>query len=278
MRRFRKNQLIVVALICFISSLLIFYYNHVKIPRIKKEVEAAVRKEVDLDVMEKRYIAVVKGEEIIPKYTALTDEILEKTIELREIPLKFALNNGVEDIELIRGKITQEALRPGEQITYDSVSTQKKWFGDYDRLTEYDFNFIVAGEVKEGNIIDVLVNYDNGDYDVIIPKIKVRKLIENKTSERNGSVGNYTLVVALNEEQQRDAELALKLGYLEARLYIDESQRASPKTFNYDYGKEKLNLGRVTEKVVPQVEVSKDKVEEKNAAQTNSQENITLEH
>lgn len=249
MRRVKKSKLMFVAIICLSSTLLIFYYNNIKIPRIMKEVEAVVRKETDLDVMEKRYRAMVKGEVDIPKYTALTEDIIEEFIELQYIPVKFAIENGVEDIDLIKGKITQEVLRPGEQISYDSVSAEKKWFGDYDRLTEYRFSFIVAGEVKEGNIIDVLVNYDNGDYDVVVPKIKVRKLIENKLNDE--STRDYTVVLALNEEQQRDTELASKLGYFEARLYIDESQKKSFKTFSYDFAKEKLKLKGVIEKINP---------------------------
>lgn len=249
MRRGKKSNLVFIALICLISTLLIFYYNNIKIPRVIQETEALVRSESDLEVMKKRNVAIVKGEEEIPKYTALTEDIIERYIEVRSIPVKFAVENGVEDIDLIKGKITQEVLRTGEQITYDSVSAEKKWFEDYDRLTEYSFSCIVAGEVKEGNIIDVLINYDNGDYDVVVPKIKVRKLIENKLDEE--SVKDYTVVLALNEELQRDTELASKLGYFEARLYIDESQRKSIKTFNYDIAKEKLKLRDVSEKKNP---------------------------
>ncbi len=249
MRRGKTGSLISIALICLISMLMIFYYNNIKIPKIIKETEEIVRSESDLEAMDKRKIAIVKGEDDIPKYTALTPEIIENHIEMRYIPVKFAVEDGVEDIELIKGKISQEILKPGEQLTYDSVSSEKRWFSDYDRLTEYCFSHMVAGEVKEGNIIDVLINYDNGDYDVVVPKIKVRKLIENRESE--DKIKDYTVVLALNEEQQRDAELAGKLGYFEARLYIDESQRKSSKTFDYDTAKEKLALKNITEKRNP---------------------------
>ncbi|WP_432409470.1 hypothetical protein [Wukongibacter sp. M2B1] len=267
MKRARKNQLLAVAIICFLFTLVIYYYNYIKIPRIQGQVETVIRNEIDLNFMEKRHVAVVKGEEVIPKYTVLTDEIIEKSIEIKEIPITFAIGDGVGDIDLIKGKITQEALRPGQQIAYDSISTEKKWFGDYDRLTEFTFKDIVAGEVREGNIIDVLVNYDNGDYDVIIPKIKVRRLIENKASDNDeADTLSHTLVMSLDEEQQRDAELASKLGYFEARLYLDESQKASLKTFSYDDARKKLDLEDVSEKGLPSndlINEQKEKVEKK---------------
>ena len=59
------------------------------------------------------------------------------------------------------------------------------------------------------------------------------------------AINKYTLVLALNEEEYRDLELAKTLGKLETRLYLDESQPASKKTFNYEI---QLNKSKILNK------------------------------
>jgi hypothetical protein len=232
---------------------IIYYFNNYKIPKISKIVEMDVRKEIDASAMPKRKVAVVTGEEGITRYTELTDKIIGEKIKIIEMPEKFIVKGSISDIGEIKGKITKEELRFGEQIVSDSLSKDKKWYGEFERLKEYKVSSIVEEEVKTGNIIDVLVNYGNGDYDVVIPKIKVIKLAEakkisdgvSKDSDKGDNTvsstdsynisplnSGYTLILAVDEEQYRDMEMAKKLGAIETRLYIDENQPPSKKTFD----------------------------------------------
>lgn len=216
-----------IALICILLAATIFYYNNVKIPGLEKK----IRQKIDVTAMPKVNVAVVKENEVISKYTQLTEEIINQKIQIVEIPVDYANKRAVSDTDLIRNKIVKEDLSSGEQILEDSLSTEEKWFGDYDRLKEYVVRTVVADEVKQGNIVDILVNYGNGTYDVVVPMTKVRKII--KGIEKETSIPVYTLVFSVNEEANKDLQLASALGTLETRLYIDESQKPSQKTFNF---------------------------------------------
>lgn len=242
----RQGLLLAAASGLLIITIIIYSYNNVIIPKVRLETEKKVRMELDDQVMQKAKVAVVADGMDIPKYTVLSDEIINTKIKIVEIPVKYTAKGAAGDINLIRDKVTKEDLGSGEQVLMDSLSIEKKWFGEYERLKEYSVGSIVAGEVKTGNIVDIVVSYGNGEYDVVVPKVKIKKLVEGigkneGTSTEKNSVSkpieqkdSYTLVLAVDEDQYRDLELAEMVGKLKTRLYIDESQPASKKTFVYN--------------------------------------------
>jgi len=106
------------------------------------------------------------------------------------------------------------------------------------RLKEYSVFNRVDGNVKAGNLVDIIVDYQNGDYDIVVSKIRV----ESISSKNNDDLKNkeYVIVMAVNEVQFRDLFLAEKIGVLKTRLYIDDDQKASDVTFNHIVAMEKL--------------------------------------
>lgn len=247
---------------CSFLAGIMFYYNNVKLPGVEKDMEAKLRREIDVNAMPKTKVAVIADKNGITKYTELTQKILKEKVKYIEIPTKYVAIGSITDFSLIIGKIAKEDLRYGEQVAIESLSSEKKWFGEYQRLKEYSVSSIVADEVKSGNIIDLLVSYGDGTYDVVVPKLKVIKLImeaegqqTKKTSDSTTDEGQstsfsgthkYTLILAIDEECYKDLELAKTLGKLETRLYLDESQPASMKTFNYEIA---INKAKVSNKV-----------------------------
>ncbi|MCX7921399.1 MAG: SAF domain-containing protein [Clostridia bacterium] len=268
-----QKKLLVWVLVCIVFAVTIFYYNNYKIPQLSKQIETKIRREIDDNAMPKQKVAVVIDSAGISKYTELTEQMINEKIQIVDVPIKYLVKNPANDIDLIIGKIAKEDLRPGEQISLDSLSSDKKWYGEYQRLKEYKVTSIVANEVKTGNIIDIVVAYGNGDYDIVVPKTKVIKLVtppteqqqganqdnsqsqnqegtQNNTQSNNpGSVNDgYTLIMAVDEEQYRDIELAKQLGKLETRLYLEENQQPSKKTFNYAAALAKAKLAGVSTK------------------------------
>lgn len=242
---FRKQSTVLtIAVSLILLAGIIYYFLNIRIPQISSQVEEKVRREIDVNAMPKVRVAVVADESGIPKYTQINDEIIKEKIKYVEIPQPYVAQGAVFDTDIIKGKVTKEDIRIGEQIIADSFSTEKKWFGDYDRLKEYAVKSIVAGEVRAGNIVDLVVSYDNGRYDVVVPKTKIRKLIkgdlrtgsttEGGVSEVSTDNEKYTIIVAVDEVAYRDLELASKAGKIETRLYIDEAQPASKKSFNFN--------------------------------------------
>lgn len=271
-------------LILFALGTTIFIYNTIIIPISNHNTELRIRKEIDDSAMPKVKAAVVIDEAGINKYTLLTDELISKKIKVMDIPVKYAPQHVISDIGILKDKITKEDLHFGEQIISDSLSTDKKWFGEYDRLKEFTVSGIVAGELKTGNIVDMIVSYGNGDYDIVVPKIKVKKLVykaaaatlppasgkqDSKTQKSNSTStvtnkaddkagGLYTLILAVDEEQYRDLELAGKLGKFVTRMYLDESQPASKKTFDYYKGLSLLNIQDASTKDMASVGINQE--------------------
>jgi len=238
----RMPTIVIILLLFFIGGLFYFYENN-RIPLVVNKAENDLRKEIDDTAKPKKLVAVVTSEEGIKKHSILTDEVIASNIELIPITEDYVVQDAVFDLDLIKNKVTQEQFNPGEQLTFDSLSSEKKWFGDYDRLKDYEVSSIVAGEVQGGNIVDVLVNYGNGTYDVVYAKVKVKKVISpenvNATLETK-----HRIIFAVDESHYRNLELANKLGEFETRLYLDESQPESEETFDENEAIQKLNLAK----------------------------------
>jgi hypothetical protein len=271
----RQNIFFAAAAVLLVIAGILFTYNSIVIPKVKQQTEEQIRMQFDDSVMPKRKVAVVEDKGGIRKYTILTDDILSK-IKLIDIPEKYAEPDTVSSFEELRNMVALEDLRYGEQISLGSINKDKKQFEDYDRMKEYPIRSIVAGEVKTGNYVDVVVSYNNGDYDVVVAKKKVLKLIETDVDpskeqvqqepQKNNPIGaapsqelnkpqtaqlkEYTMIISVNEEQYRDMELAKQIGSLETRLYFDESQPPSKTTFNYDSAMKESQLKVISEKTL----------------------------
>lgn len=271
----RQNIFFAAAAVLLVIAGILFTYNSIVIPKVKQQTEAQIRMQFDDSMMPKRKVAVVEDKGGIRKYTILTDDILSK-IKLIDIPEKYAEPDTVSSFEELRNMVALEDLRYGEQISLGSINKDKKQFEDYDRMKEYPIRSIVAGEIKTGNYVDVVVSYNNGDYDVVVAKKKVLKLIETDVDpskaqvqqepQKNNTIGaapsqelnkpqtaqlkEYTMIISVNEEQYRDMELAKQIGSLETRLYFDESQPPSKTTFNYDSAMKKSQLKVISEKTI----------------------------
>lgn len=232
--------IIYTALFLVMLSAVAFTYNTIILPKAVEDAQNRLKLQIDENSMPKVKAAVITAASPIAKYTVLTDAVIQSSVKIIEMPEKYAAANHIKDIGSMRGKICKEDLRPGEQIVMDSLSSEEKWFSEQQRLKEYTISGIVAGEVKTGNIVDILVNYNNGTYDVVVPKIKVYRMLDavrndvQKAEQAQAArqQTQYTLIFAVDEQQYADMELASKLGKLETRLYIDESQPPSVRTFD----------------------------------------------
>ncbi len=241
-----KGKLLIVILILITLSAVFYYYENFRIPNIVSSTSQQIRGEIDINAMPKELVAMVIDPEGIPKYTEITQEIIDQKIIMAEIPIKFIPDGAVNSIESILGKITKEELRLGEQLVMDSFSKEEKWFNELERLKEFSIISTVADELKSGNIVDILVVYGNGDYDVVVSKVKIKKLIEGQVEDNPNCKAQ--IVIPVNEVQIRDLIAADQLGDLDVRIYLDESQKASDETFEYEKAKEQLQLSEPNDK------------------------------
>lgn len=241
-----KSKLLFVIFVLIILSGIFYYYENYRIPNVITNTTQEIKKEIDINAMPKKLVAVVTDPQGIAKYTEITQEIIDQKIIMTEIPIKFIPNGAVNNIQDILGKITKEELRLGEQLIIDNFSKEEKWFDDFERLKEFSIISTVANELKSGNIVDILVVYGNGDYDVVVSKVKIKNLVEGKIEDNSDIYAQ--IVIPVNETQIRNLIAADKLGDLTVRIYLDESQKASKETFNYEKAKQQLRFVEANEK------------------------------
>lgn len=264
-KKIMTNEYIISGIVfLLILSIVFFYFNNFKLPKVINETEAKVRQEVDVEAMPKVLVATVTDPEGIGKYTELTDKLIDEKIQLVEVPEPFAIHHGVSSLEELRGMVLKQDFRVGEQISKFALTEASKWYGRYDRLKEYHVKTIVADTVQVGHLVDVIIHYGNGDYDVLLSKVEVRGLIRgtetglepDETNPWNLYRDNdYLVTFAVDEKDYMNMKLAENLskvvsltyqrnlsdtqanafnGFFELRAYIDEDQPESVITFNYD--------------------------------------------
>lgn len=240
LRNLNINFYLIIIFVLLALAASSFYYQKIGIPRAEK----AVLSQADINFMEKQKVAVVKEGAGISKYTQLSREVVEENIEIKEVPLMFSAKDIVSSKESLINKFAREDFSAGEQIIRSKLAEEARLYRDFDRLKEYCVSNLVADKADKGSLVDLVVNYGTGDYDVLLPKRRIVDMLSNM----EGKDRTYTMVFEVDEIDYRDLELAQQLGSLEIRLYIDESQPASLKTFDFDSAINKLQIKGNTDK------------------------------
>jgi hypothetical protein len=245
----KKRYLIAVIAVCLIIiAIVINTYESGRIPKARAEERIQVENEIDINKKPTKIVAVcIKP---IPRYSELSTELINDSIKFVEIPAHLTINNSVVKREELTGKFTVVDYEEKQQISKLSLVENKEWIQPMQRLKEVEIKGKITKELRNGNIVDLIVNYNNGDYDVVVPKVKIHNIIEdNLTDAAVANTGNkLNILIPVDEGAYRDITLAQKIGDFEVRLYIDSEQEASAKTFNYDRYLEKSNLSVMNSK------------------------------
>ena len=260
------------------------FFKFVVMPYELKQFETKLRAEIDVDSWENISVAVVSNAEKkgISKHTLLDSDLIKDNIVMQEIPEKFAIENPVESIEQLEGMILTNTIRFNGQISLDDVLLAEEWFEDFEREKEISVRNMVADKVQKGNLIDLVVNYDDGTYDVILSKVKVKDIfnpyetvVTDEEGNRTTTVVNpalregdmdYKIILDLDMETESmdylKIRLASELGHLDAFKYIDDTQPATEVTFDITEAYARLleidpeydASGRVFTKIAPPIE------------------------
>ncbi|HCC06755.1 MAG TPA: hypothetical protein DEP72_01125 [Clostridiales bacterium] len=238
---------LVIGISCLIFGIMVAYITKGYLPAKNKEIEARYAKD---------YAAVsvfmIADEAGLYSNTMVTEELFtQKTIVPVLVPTKFIPTDSSGFLVYTEGEKADMLQKRTNVELVKGAFVLKKSIGEstypddlqYKRRKEYTFKNNVAGEVKTGSMIDVLVNYLTGDYDVVIPKIKVEKVVAGvdgtaavageATTDAISTLGQITVILSVDEMQFRDIELAEKMGNLQSRVYEDEEQAPSLQTFKY---------------------------------------------
>jgi hypothetical protein len=225
------------------ALLVVGIYQFAVVPHVRATTREETIAQVDVNAMPKTTSAFIKPGAKISKYTLLTDEIVKKNIIVKQVPLDFAVEAPVPDQSLLIGKVLTVDMVSNGQVSLNQLTDQADWFGKFDRLKEYPITNTVAGQAQIGNLVDVVVDYGNGDYDVVLSKKKItnirplgagtQQVQTNPNGEQAVVLGSTNeMVFSVDEKEYANLELAKKSGDLAIRLYIDEDQTPSDVTFN----------------------------------------------
>jgi len=237
----RKNFINQIMVLLITLSVLAGIYSFVIIPSVKKEEEDKYKNLLQEQTTDYLSVLVYKDKTILIPGT-LINETMGDRFEIIKVPKFCLIDSSISDFSQINGMTLRYPVSSGQQIAFtmlDSVNPLKN--GD-ERLKEFKIKSLVAETVSQGNMVDIIVKYINGEYDVVVPNIAIYSILntDNIDDQNKRSVyykdekGYYTVLFAVNEVQYKDLEAAAQLGELETRLYISSGQMPSDKTFDYN--------------------------------------------
>lgn len=148
------------------------------------------------------------------------------------MPADCVTSDYVSDFEDILGLQLEYTICGGQQVSFKNF---RKFLYDIDggeRLKEFQICSIVAGQAVPGRYADILLRYPNGNIAVVVPKIQIYDIQRCSSDETYADIqGNYTYVFALDDEEFSDITYAGREGILDVRIYLDEKQAPSVKTY-----------------------------------------------
>ena len=228
----KKDKLFSSALLLCLMSLVAAIYTFIVIPNIKEQERQ--RYDDALKQIEENYIPVMvyEGTNFLPAGTVL-DEKTEDLFIQKMMPAFCLSQNTLREYSLAEGFALTYGIVPGQQLTADILEAPDLFDKESRRIKEFRVSNLVGEKVLSGSLVDVLVKYDKGLYDIVVPAIRIYDILTDDTG--NGYItdeaGMYTILIGVTEEEYGDLYAAQQRGILEVRLYPNPEMEASMKTF-----------------------------------------------
>lgn len=229
----KKNIVLKTAIFLLSMAVVSGIYTFIVIPSVKKEEKEIYEKKIETEMYTYISVLTYTGDTPLLENTIVTEAI--KTCFAKvQMPLGCATSDYVSDFEDICGMQLKYSICNGQQVSYSNFKDFLKDADGSERLKEFQINNLVAGQAMPGRYADILLKYPDGSSAVVVPKIQIydiQKENEGSIASNKKNTNGYTMVFAVNEEEYNDLIEAIKEGVLEIRIYIDELQVASEKTY-----------------------------------------------
>lgn len=225
----KKNIVLKTAIFLLSMAVVSGIYTFIVIPSVKKEEKAIYEKKLETEMYTYISVLTYTGDTPLLENTIIT-EAIKACFEKVQMPLGCATSDYVSDFDDICGMQLKYAICNGQQVSYNNFKEFLKDADGSERLKEFPISSLVAGQAMPGRYADILLKYPDGSSAVVVPKIQIYD-IQQESEGNKKDVKAYTMVFAVNEEEYNDLIEAIKEGVLEIRIYIDELQVASEKTY-----------------------------------------------
>lgn len=220
----KKNIVIKAALFLLSMSLVAGIYTFIVIPSVKKEEKNIYEKKLKAEMHTYMSVLVYTGETPLLEDTIITSAV-ETCFKKVQMPFGCVTSNYVSEFEDICGLQLEYTVCKGQQVSYNNFKSFLKEYEGSERLKEFQINGIVAGQAMPGRFADILLEYPDGSVAVVVPKIQIYDIQQGKDDD------GYIAVFAVSEDEHRDLVEAVKEGVLDVRIYLDDLQEASVKTY-----------------------------------------------
>lgn len=220
----KKNIVIKIALFLLSMSLIAGIYTFIVIPKVKNKEKEIYEQKLKTEMYTYISVLTYTGETPLLEKTIIT-EAVEMCFEKVQMPLGCVTSDYVGEFEDIKGLQVEYTICKGQQVSYKNFKEFLKDSDGNERLKEFQINSLVAGQAIPGRFADILLKYPDGNMAVIVPKIQIYDIKDTAEKE------SYTAVFAVNEDEHNDLTEAVKEGVLDVRIYLDDMQEPSEKTY-----------------------------------------------
>lgn len=219
-----KNIVIKIALFLLSMSLVAGIYTFIVIPEVKNKEKDLYKQKIETEMHTYISVLTYTGETPLLENTIITDAV-EMCFEKVQMPLGCVTSDYVSEFEDIKGLQIEFTICKGQQVSYNNFKEFLKDADGNERLKEFSINSLVAGQAMAGRFADILLKYPDGSMSVVVPKIQIYDIKD--TGDKDG----YIAVFAVNENEHSDLIEAVKEGVLDVRIYLDDMQEPSEKTY-----------------------------------------------
>ena len=219
-----KNIVIKIALFLLSMSLVAGIYTFIVIPEVKNKEKDLYKQKIETEMHTYISVLTYTGETPLLENTIITDAV-EMCFEKVQMPLGCVTSDYVSEFEDIKGLQIEFTICKGQQLSYNNFKEFLKDADGNERLKEFSINSLVAGQAIAGRFADILLKYPDGSMSVVVPKIQIYDIKD--TGDKDG----YIAVFAVNENEHSDLIEAVKEGVLDVRIYLDDMQEPSEKTY-----------------------------------------------
>lgn len=235
----KKGLLFPIAIFFLGLASLAGIYSFLVIPSVREQEREHYERALEEELQAAIPVLVYTGEKPLLEGTVLTD-LLETEFTVLFYPPSNVRGQVVHNYPSIAGQQLCYTLAPGQAVSQELLQEASFHQPEEGRLKEFTVSNLVGGHVTVGTLVDVLLRYPDGSYDIVVPYTRIYDILPAKDGTEGFAPDReeYSIVLAVDEASYRDLHLAQQLGVLDLRLYQKEEQLPSVKTFLSDLGDE----------------------------------------
>ncbi|MBR3838168.1 MAG: hypothetical protein IKJ75_00385 [Clostridia bacterium] len=232
----KKNYILKIALLFVVIALVSGIYTFIVIPSVRKDMQKQFDEKIAMQLKSYRQVLVYNGATPLLEGSVIT-EVNRENFTLIQMAKDAITSNYVTSFDDVIGCEVKYTICSGQQVSYENFTDFISTNDADERLKEFKIAGLVAEHAMIGNYVDIIVSYADG-YDVVVPKVQIYDIaIDGEHGEYiRDDEGKYTIVVSITEAEHNDLIHASNDGILDIRIYHNEKQEPSVKTYYHvDY-------------------------------------------